>query len=88
MISLYTNKKSNYVRISIISFSILGSYQCRMGWSCSNGVFESKQGPTSSFCQRFGKLKDTSGPGGIVYKNVMAKTRREKGKESELQVCL
>ena len=56
--------------------------------SCSNGVFESKQGPTSTFCQRFGKLKDTSGPGGIVYKNVMAKTRREKGKESELQVCL
>ena len=29
---------------------------------------------------------DTLGPGGIIYKNVMAKTRKEKGKESELQV--
>ena len=57
-----------------------------MGWSCSEGITESLQSSTSSFSQRFGKLKNSSGPGGIVYKNVMAKTRREKGKDSELQV--
>ena len=57
-----------------------------MGWSISEDVVESLQTPTKPFYQRFGKLKNSSGPGGIVYKNVMAKTRREKGKESELQV--
>ena len=77
-----------HVKVTIYLLSLLGSYQCRMGWSCSDGVYESRQGPNSSFCQKFGSLKDSSGPGGIVYKNVMAKTRREKGKESELQVCI
>ena len=65
---------------------MVGSYQCRMGWSNSEDVVESLQTPTKPFYQRFGKLKNSSGPGGIVYENVMAKTRREKGKESELQV--
>ena len=57
-----------------------------MGWSISEDVVESQQTPTKPFYQRFGNLKNSSFPGGIVYKNVMAKTRREKGKDSELQV--
>ena len=65
-----------------------GSYQCRMGWSCAEGITESMQNSSSVFGQQFGKLRNSSGPGGIVYKNVMAKTRREKGKDSELQVSL
>ena len=67
---------------------MIGSYQCRMGWSCSEGITECLQSSSSVFGQQFGKLRNSSGPGGIVYKNVMAKTRREKGKESELQVSL
>jgi hypothetical protein len=49
--------------------SILGSFQCRLGWQDSGSFTE------SSFESK-----------GLVYKNVMAKTRKEKGKEAELHV--
>ena len=47
---------------------------------------ESPRLPTGSSLPKFGNAYMSSAPGGIIYKNVMAKTRREKGKESELQV--
>lgn len=58
-----------------------------MGWSSSEDIIESSQTSNTPFSQRFGGSGKSSRPGGIVYKNIMAKTRREKGKESELQVC-
>ena len=57
-----------------------------MGWSSSEDIIESSQTTNTTFSQRFGGKERSSIPGGIVYKNIMAKTRREKGKESELQV--
>ena len=63
-----------------------GSYQCRMGWSSSGDIVESYKSANQTSNQMFVSNNDTLGPGGIIYKNVMAKTRKEKGKESELQV--
>ena len=65
---------------------LIGSYHCRMGWSCSDDIVESPRASTGSSLPKFGNAHMSSAPGGIIYKNVMAKTRREKGKESELQV--
>ena len=56
-----------------------------MGWSCSEDIVELARTSTG-VSQVFGKGYNSLEPGGIIYKNVMAKTRREKGKESELQV--
>ena len=67
---------------------LLGSYHCRMGWSSSEDIVESPRASTGSSLPRFGNAHGSSAPGGIIYKNVMAKTRREKGRESELQVSL
>jgi len=50
-----------------------GSYLCRMGWSDNNVSLQDEQMPPSFR--------------GLVYKNIIAKTRKEKGKEAELQVA-
>ena len=57
-----------------------------MGWSSSGDIVESYNSANQTSNQMFASNNDTFGPGGIIYKNVMAKTRKEKGKESELQV--
>lgn len=52
-----------------LSLTVLGSYNCQMGWD------DSLEFDSSSLVSN-----------GLVFKSVMVKTRKEKGKESELHV--